>query len=185
MELITATECVNRLRQAGVFKGKLPYFIQLVNTGWIPHHEKPGSSKRWYRYEEAKAAIREMEDPTRDPQREANAAKRKPDPIEDDQTPQRITAVLEKIKQFETLRPEAFDRSQLDPEDAETFECDIAAMNEANATVSELAFDLLDLLDELSGGRFRSSKAELKVVELLHDRIVRLDTVRELYGIVD
>ncbi len=183
MELITATECVNKLRQAGVFKGKLPYFISLVNQGWIPSHEKAGSSKRWYVYVEAKAALKGMEDPTRDPQREANDRKRKPEPIKEDTTPQQITEVLTKIKQFESLRPEAFDRSQLDPEDAATFECDIAAMNEANATVSELTFDLLDLLDKLSGGNFRSTKAELRVAELLHDRIVQPDIVRELYGI--
>lgn len=76
MELITATECVNRLRQSGAFKGKLPYFIQLVNNGVIPYHDKAGSSKRWYVYEQAKAAIKGVEDPTRDAQREANEKKR-------------------------------------------------------------------------------------------------------------
>lgn len=183
MQLITATECVNKLRQAGVFKGKLPYFIQLVNAGWIPHHEKPGSSKRWYRYEEAKAAIKGIGDPTRDPQRKANQQKRKPEPIQADQTPQRITAVLTRIKNFEELSPEAFDRSQLDPEDAKTFAFNIAALNETNGTIRDLTFDLLDFLDGLSGGSFRSSQAELKVAEYLEGWIVKPDTVRELYAI--
>lgn len=183
MQLITATECVNKLRQAGAFKGKLPYFISLVNQGWIPHHEKPGSSKRWYVYEETKAAIKDMEDPTRDAQREANERKRKPEQIKADQTPQQITAILEKIKHIEELKPEAFDRSQLDPEDAETFTCDIAAINESNGTIRDLSFELLGLLDDLSGGNFRSSKAELKVAEFLEGWIIKPDTVRELYGV--
>lgn len=183
MELITATECVNKLRQAGAFKGKLPYFISLVNQGWIPHHEKPGSSKRWYMYAEAKTALKDMEDPTRDAQREANERKRKPEPIKADQTPQQITAILQKIKHIEELKPEAFDRSQLDPEDAETFTSDIAAINEVNGTIRDLAFELLGLLDDLSGGNFKSSKAELKVVEFLERWIVDRDTIRDFYGL--
>jgi hypothetical protein len=183
MELITATECVNKLRQAGVFKGKLPYFIQLANGGYIPHHEKPGSSKRWYRYEEAKAAIKDMEDPTRDAQREANKRKRKPEPIQADQTPKQITEILTRIKNIEELHPEAFDRSQLDPESAETFDSDIVEMNGQNRIIGDLTFDLLDFLDGLSGGSFRSSQAELKVAEYLDGWIIKPDTVRELYAI--
>jgi len=183
MELITATECVNKLRQAGAFKGKLPYFISLVNQGWIPHHEKPGSSKRWYMYAEAKTALKDMEDPTRDAQREANERKRKPEPINEDTTPQQITVILEKIKHIERFKPEAFDRSQLDPEDAETFTCSIAEINGANGMISDLTFDLLGLLDDLSGGNFRSSKAELRVVEFLNRLVMTPDTVREFYGL--
>lgn len=183
MKLITATECVNKLRQAGIYKGKLPYFVQLVNSGWIPYHEKDGSSKRWYKYEEVKAAIKDMEDPTRDAQREANQRKRKPEPIKADQTPQQITEILEKIKHIEELKPEAFDRSQLDPKDAETFTCDIAAINEANGTIRDLTFELLRFIDDLTNGNFRSSNAELKVAEFLEGWIIKPDGVRELYGI--
>ncbi len=183
MELITATECVNRLRQSGAFKGKLPYFIQLVNNGVIPYHDKAGSTKRWYVYEQAKAAIKGVEDPTRDAQREANAAKRKPEPIKVDQTPQQITAILTRIKEFEELRIEMFDRSQLEQDDAETFECDIEAINEANGTVRDLTFELLKFLDDLTEGNFRSSKAELRISEFLERWIVKPETVRELYAI--
>lgn len=183
MQLITATECVNKLRQAGAFKGKLPYFISLVNQGWIPHHEKPGSSKRWYVYEETKAAIKDMEDPTRDAQREANERKRKPDPVMNDETPKQITAILEKIKHIEELKPEAFDRSQLDPEEAAIFPHDIIEINAQNMLIGDLTFELLKLIDKLSGGNFRSSKGELKVAEFLEGWIVKPDGVRELYGI--
>lgn len=183
MELITATECVNKLRQAGAFKGKLPYFISLVNQGWIPSHEKTGSSKRWYVYEEAKAAIKDMEDPTRDAQREANERKRKPEPIKADQTPQQITAILEKIKHYEEFKPEAFDRSQLDPEDAETFTYNIATINEVNGTVKDITFHLLGLLDDLSGGNFRNSKVELRVTEFLGRMIFDRDAIRDFYGV--
>ncbi|MCL4431939.1 MAG: hypothetical protein M1300_06430 [Epsilonproteobacteria bacterium] len=181
MELITATECVNKLRQAGVFKGKLPYFIQLVNGGFIPHHPKPNSSKRWYRYEEAKEAIRGMEDPSRDAQREANERNR-PKP-KDERTPEQIIILLSEMKQITIMRPDMFDRGALDQDDAETFDCDIAGMNEANMTVIEITNDLLALLNEISGGKFRSTKAELKVVELLHGRLVSPETVSNIYGV--
>lgn len=183
MELITATECVNKLRQAGAFKGKLPYFISLVNQGWIPHHEKQGSSKRWYVYEEAKAAIKDMEDPTRDAQREANERKRKPEPIKEDTTPQQITAILTRIYQFEKLSPEMFDRLQLDPEDLETFDDDIKQHNEENGLISQLTVGILELLDELSDGNFRSSKAELSVVQFLEGWMMNRDKVRDFYGV--
>ncbi|MFA6145157.1 MAG: hypothetical protein WCW84_10505 [Sulfurimonas sp.] len=184
MQLITATECVNRLRQAGIFKGKLPYFIQLANGGFIPYHPKPNSSKRWYRYEEAKQALKDMEDPSREPQREANERKRKPEPIKEDTTPQQITEILTKIYQFESLHPEMFDRSKLEPNEAETFDDDIKEMNGENGLIRDLTGELLNLLDEMSGGSFRSSKAELRIVEFLDKWISTPDRVREFYGIV-
>ena len=128
-------------------------------------------------------AIKGIGDPTRDAQREANKHKRKPEPIKADQTPQRITAVLTRIKHLEELRLEAFDRSQLDPESAQTFDSDIVEMNGQNRIIGDLTFDLLDFLDGLSGGSFRSSQAELKVAEYLEGWIVKPDTVRELYAI--
>ena len=181
MELITATECVNKLRQAGAFKGKLPYFIQLANGGFIPHHPKPNSSKRWYRYEETKQALKDMEDPRRDAQREANERNR-PKP-KDERTPEQINVLLSEMKQITIMRPDMFDKAELDQEDAITFDCDIAGMNESNLTVIEITNDLLALLNEISGGNFRGTKAELKVIELLHGRLVNPETVSNIYGI--
>ena len=76
MKLISAAECVRKMRQAGVFKGKESYFSQLVAKGTIPYHEKKGSPKKWFILDEVKQAVKEWEDPTRDAQREANEKKR-------------------------------------------------------------------------------------------------------------
>ncbi len=76
MKLISAAECVRKLRKSGVFSGNASYFSQLVSKGVIPHHKKGDSPKKWYIYEEAKKAIQGWKDPTRDAQREANRRKR-------------------------------------------------------------------------------------------------------------
>lgn len=182
-ELITATECIKQLKQVGVYKGTLPYFTRLVDQGHIPSHKKKDSTKRWYIYEEALSAINNMGDPSRDSQREANERKRNSVTAIEDETPKQITAILTKIKHIEKLKPETFDRSQLDPEDAGTFERDIAQLNYVNLVVRDLTFDLLGLLNELSGGNFRGSKAELSVVEFLEEWTYKPDTVRDIFDV--
>ena len=76
MKLITAAECVRKLRQAGIYKGKESYFSQLVQKGVISYHTKEGSPKKWYVLDEVKQSLRGWEDPIRDAQREANDRKR-------------------------------------------------------------------------------------------------------------
>lgn len=182
-KLITATECIKQLKQSGVYKGTLPYFTRLVDQGYIPSHKKEGSTKRWYKYEEAKDAINNMADPTRQHQREANETRRRE--IEGERIAGQITELLTKMEHIEVMRPEMFDHDRLDPEDAATFENDIYAHNAINLTIMDLTHSITALLDELSGGTFRSSIAELKVIEHLSEYISTAETMRELYGISD
>jgi hypothetical protein len=175
--LITATECVNKLVKEGIYRGKLSYFIRLANDGYIPTHSKEGSTKRWYLYDEARAAVNNMIDPTREPQREANDRRRREIECES------IAELLRKMQHVETLHVDMFDREKLDPDDAVTFEQDIAAHNAINREIMELTYAITGLLDELSSGTFRSSKAELRVIELLNEHMSTPETVRGLYGI--
>lgn len=45
----------------------------MVTDGRIPFHHKPGSPKKFFKYEEVRKAIEDSKDPTRDAQRDANA----------------------------------------------------------------------------------------------------------------
>ena len=58
---------------------KKGYFSQLSSSGRIPTHAKTGSTKKFFKYEEVVVALEGMKDPTRDPQREANAKTRDDD----------------------------------------------------------------------------------------------------------
>ena len=75
-EYLTARQVVGKLRQGKVAKISEAYFSQLVHDGVIPAHTLPGKKRKFYRYEEAKAAILGARDPSREPQRQANERKR-------------------------------------------------------------------------------------------------------------
>jgi len=74
-DLINASQCLSRLSKDGITYSK-GYFSQISSEGKIPHHTKPTSPKKFYRYSEVLEAIKTTQDPTRDAQREANEKKR-------------------------------------------------------------------------------------------------------------
>lgn len=71
-DLITATKCLNLLRERDDIKYSKSYFSQMVSDGKIPSHSKHGSPKKFFKYEEVRQSIEDSKDPTRDAQREAN-----------------------------------------------------------------------------------------------------------------
>lgn len=75
-DLLTATQCLKTLAQKDNIKYSKSYFSQMVSDGKIPFHSKPGSPKKFFKYEEVKQSIDDSKDPTRDPQRDANSQKR-------------------------------------------------------------------------------------------------------------
>lgn len=83
MELITATECLKILKEKAGINYSKGYFSQLSSDDKnpMPSHHKPGSTKKWYIYDEVLEYLNDREDPRRDAQREANAARRKTNDI--------------------------------------------------------------------------------------------------------
>lgn len=71
MDLITAKSVVMKLRQGGVMDISEPYFSMMVRDGYIPFHTIPGKKRKLFRYHEAKQALLDSQDPSRDAQREA------------------------------------------------------------------------------------------------------------------
>lgn len=76
MEYITAKQTINKLKQGRVTDISEAYFSQLVSAGAIPNHTIPGKKRKLYLYDEVKKALADIQDPTRNPQREANSSKR-------------------------------------------------------------------------------------------------------------
>ena len=72
MDLILAKEVVSKLKQGGAADISVAYFSQLVTMGVIPFHVIPGKKRKLFYYDEAKRALLENQDPTRDAQRDAN-----------------------------------------------------------------------------------------------------------------
>lgn len=72
MDLITAKEVVGKLKQGGTANISTAYFSKLVTIGHIPYHTVAGKKRKMFKYEEAKKALIQSQDPSRDAQREAN-----------------------------------------------------------------------------------------------------------------
>lgn len=76
MEYLNAKQIIGRLKQGRVADISEAYFSQLVRGGYIPYHKLKGKRRKLFLYEEVKKALSDMQDPTRDAQREANARRR-------------------------------------------------------------------------------------------------------------
>ncbi len=75
MELITQAEFARRV-------GKSRQYINtLVANGAIKVYSVPGKKSKYIKFEEAKKALEDIKDPTRDPQREANKKRKKKKPV--------------------------------------------------------------------------------------------------------
>ncbi len=116
-DLITATQCLKKLKDNDNIKYSKSYFSQMVSDGKIPTHSKLGSPKNFFKYKEVKQAIEDSKDPTRDAQREANI-KRKEEPVTlldkigkypsiADMSEEEISDELKAIKEAEDARREA------------------------------------------------------------------------------
>ena len=148
MKLISGAECVRKMRQAGVYKGKESYFSQLVTKGIIPYHQKKGSPKKWYILDEVKKAIKEWEDPTRDAQREANEKKRETQTKREElieKLQARYDSELNRLLETDTnLNADMF---VLDDYEGtiEEFKNDLIEINGQNQIIKDMAMDYLDI----------------------------------------
>lgn len=92
--LINATECIKKLAESDI-NIKKGYFSQLKKSEKIPHQYNPASKTKIYVYDEVFNALKDMKDPTRDPQREANRRTHEDDDLFDDKNiPEKSLATL-------------------------------------------------------------------------------------------
>ena len=144
-ELISATECLGRMRQAGLVKFGKSYFSKLVSGGHIPYHEKPNSSRKWFYLSEVSEAIRRLGDPRREPQREANERRRSG-----------ATEQPDRAKEIETLR-----RLR---EDAKASGVDVVGTGEDIELLDAKELGRLIMLQDLRLKTAKADEAEGKVV---------------------
>lgn len=71
MEYLTAKQIIGKLKQGRVTDISEAYFSQMVRDGHIPFHKLPGKKRKHYLYDEVKQALSDVQDPSRDSQREA------------------------------------------------------------------------------------------------------------------
>jgi len=70
MEYLTAKQTLGKLRQGKVTDISEAYFSQLVSAGALPFHTIPGKKRKLYLYDEVKKALADIQDPSREEQRE-------------------------------------------------------------------------------------------------------------------
>ncbi len=101
MDLITAKEVVGKLKQGGTADISTAYFSKLVTTGVIPFHTIAGKKRKMFKYDEAKTALIESQDPSRDAQREAVALVKKQKEVDEKgQNIERINEHYKRINSF-------------------------------------------------------------------------------------
>ena len=175
MKLITGAECVRKMRQAGVFKGKESYFSQLVAKGIIPYHEKKGSPKKWFVLDEVKAAVKEWEDPRREAQREANERKR--EPLNDKlQTLLKYIHLTRSI--FEEHKPVTLD--MFAHNDKELTQKDIDEINAQNLIIKDM---IIDFIDTKKKDSLTSVIEIFNTVDYMQKWYLTHDDIVELHGV--
>jgi hypothetical protein len=183
-KLVSGAECVRRMRQAHVFNGGESYFSQLAKSGAIPWHEKPGSKRRWYYVSEVTEAIKGIEDPARDPQRQANARRRTERGNDAARTREETERLLEWIERYaSTMEPEHFDLGEGEI-NQEEFAKELEEINAQNAILREFAQDFAADAERLyPGAGVRGGILELIVVSVITRWIMTPRNVLESYGI--
>jgi len=187
MKLISGAECVRRLRQAGVFKGKESYFSQLVQKGIIPYHNKAASPKKWYVLDEVKKALKEWEDPTRDAQREANEAKRRALQSVDDkvgQVEQAIYTKLQTFKDIKELKKDDYNLEDLEDISEDEFEQELREVNHDNLLITEMANDFIRHLQDRSDAKVGWIVPAYEALEFFEEWIMQDDSIKSFYGVV-
>lgn len=58
IDLVSATVCIKRLEDEGVYTCSKSYFSQLVAAGRFPVHKKANSPKDWFKYDEVKEIVK-------------------------------------------------------------------------------------------------------------------------------
>ncbi|QOP42487.1 hypothetical protein FJR45_00355 [Sulfurimonas sediminis] len=185
MKLISGAECVRRLRQAGVYKGKESYFSQLVQKGVIPYHQKEASPKKWYVLDEVKQALKDWEDPSRDAQREANEAKRRELAISQkiNELESTLLANIESFKSVKTLNADDFNLDDLEDMTQEEFKQELKEINSSNMLISEMATDYFRELSEKghTGNTYLVLASE--AVEFFQKWLMLDESIEEFYGV--
>jgi len=187
MKLISGAECVRRLRQAGVFKGKESYFSQLVQKGVIPYHNKAASPKKWYVLDEVKKALKEWEDPTRDAQRDANEAKRRALQSVDDkvgQVEQAIYTKLQTFKDIKELKKDDYNLEELEDMSEDEFEQEIREINHDNLLIIEMANDYVRHLQDKSDAKVGWIVPAYEALEFFERWIMQDDSIKSFYGLI-
>jgi len=187
MKLISGAECVRRLRQAGVFKGKESYFSQLVQKGIIPYHNKAASPKKWYVLDEVKQALKEWEDPTRDAQREANEKKRNELNAKDDQMEKFELQVEKRLQWFNSmpeLQIEDFNLEDLEDMTREEFMQELQEINSNNNLIKEMANDFVQEARERSDEKIDFIMQSVTVLDFFNKWTILHDSIEEFYCVV-
>jgi len=187
MKLISGAECVRRLRQAGVFKGKESYFSQLVQKGVIPYHNKEASPKKWYILDEVKKALKEWEDPRRDAQREANEKRRNELNAKDDQMEKFELQVEKRLQWFNSmpeLQIEDFNLEDLEDMTREEFMQELQEINSNNNLIKEMANDFVQEARERSDEKIDFIMQSVTGLDFFNKWTMLHDSIEEFYGVV-
>ncbi|ADV45488.1 hypothetical protein [Nitratifractor salsuginis] len=171
-EYLTAREVVGRLKMGKVASFTESYFSQLVRDGAIPYHRKPGKKRRLFIFDEVKEALEGIRDPSRDPQRKANAKRRERSSFDI-----QLNEVLNRINaKSRELQPECFDLTNLEDEDPEEFHRELERINGANMTLRDATYELCQ---EFAG----SPAVALAVVEKLEGFVIDGKEIADAFGV--
>ena len=163
-EYLNAREVLGRLKMGKVADFTQSYFSQLVRDGVIPYHKLPGKKRKMFIYDEVKEAIINARDPSRDPQREANARRRQ----QVSMLPDIWSLISTDFKPDQFTIPEGVDLDEVEQE--------IITCNTTNAVIAAFTSELLAAIpgeyhDRITAAAVRHSFGR----ELLQDTITLVE----------
>ena len=184
MKLLNAAECVRKLRQAGVYRGKESYFSQLVQKGVIPYHTKEASPKKWYILDEVKEALKEWEDPTRDAQRERNAQNREAS-LENrvERTQKMIQQQVYQLNNIPTLTKEMFNLEELEDMSEDEFAKELDELNTVHRLLSDMATELNTNLLTSTKKDISNLIKTMENLSFITNWVMGYDDILEFYGV--
>lgn len=184
MEYLTAKQVIGKLKQGRVTDISEAYFSQLVSSGAMPYHIIPGKKRKLYVYDEVKSALKGIQDPSRDAQREANAEKREANRVR--------TTISDEREKLNSDYVSAMDLIDVSSEQLEKHtgykgdvleeaKIELEAVQSVNLALSELVHEQKEV--------FNSMPLEKEVIKLIMHEILKLTvekmmTVDEFYDFI-
>lgn len=163
-EYLNAREVLGRLKMGKVADFTQSYFSQMVRDGVVPFHRLPGKKRKMFIYDEVKEALVNARDPSRDPQREANARRRQ----QVRTLPDVWSLIPADFKPDQFSIPEGVDMDEVEQE--------IITCNTTNAVLAAFASELLRALPaEYHDRIMEASSRHAFGRELLQDTIALIE----------
>ena len=179
MELLNAKETIGRLRMGKVADIGRSYFSKLVKDGYIPYRKAKGRRRKLFVYDEVKQALLDMQDPSRDAQREANEKRRQGNRLE-----KALMGIVE-YSQWIASHPLTVEQFVIQDHDITLKELqqELCEINAQNLLIKDLIMDYADGPMEMIGKHSSGAGVKYRWVYYFYEMIMDREKTANFLGV--